>query len=285
MNTIEVQNLQAHVDFFSFHHVSFTIEQGTVCGLVGKNGAGKTLLIHSLLGQVKRQSGSVFINGVEMDESFELAKQGIGVVWADCPFPTNQSITSIISFFQAIYSTWDEQRCHALLKLFDINLEQKVKSLSSGEQMKLQIALTLSHHPTLLILDEPTAHLDPFARDLIMEVLAQYMDNEQNTMLISSHILSDLEKLADTILFIEDGEIIFHENKDELTLNFLVWQPQYESQIQDVALAVVSERRGHYLLHKQHLTPAFLENQNHALHSPSMEEVLLFMNYTNAEVL
>ena len=285
MNKIEVHNLQSHVDFFSFQDVTFSIEQGTVCGLVGKNGAGKTLLIHSIVGQLKNQRGTILLNGFDVNKDFEHAMNGVGVVWADCPYPARKTIDALITFFRAIYPQWDDTRCNSLLALFQLNREHKVNRLSSGQKMTLQIALTLSHHPTILILDEPTAHLDPFARDLVMDVLSQYMDTETNTMLISSHILSDLEKIADTVLLIEDGELVFHENKDDLTLSFLVWHPENALSLEQVASAVVSERRGQYLLQKERLTIAFITKYNESLRSPSMEEILLFMAYTKAEVL
>lgn len=282
MNAIEVKNTKLKVGPSSKCTLSFHVEEGTVCGLVGKNGAGKTLLLQALVRQHEHVSGDIQLLGRSITTDFEVIKKEIGVVWASFYGPTHLTASDYRNFYAPYYDHWDDEYFYTLLNQFELKPNEKIKNYSTGMLMKLQFALALAHHPKLLILDEPTAHLDPFARDELMEIIAQFMEKDNRTVLISSHILSDLEKIADSILFIENGDILYHENKDDITSEYVIWRGELLQTIPSTAIMATKPTAlsNEYLLAKKLLPPAFFESHGHLVHTPSIEEYLLFTHNT-----
>ncbi len=200
---------------FTLDGVSFHVPKGSIVGLVGENGAGKSTTIHAVLGLIQRDGGQISILGKEELDS--PGKELIGAVFDGSNYPEILSPRKINRILKHIYRSWDEQAWFRLLKQFSLPPDKKIKHFSKGMKMKLAISAALSHHPKLLILDEVTSGLDPVIRDDILDMLLDFVQDEEHSILISSHITSDLEKIADYIVFIHEGKIVFSKPKDELT--------------------------------------------------------------------
>ena len=223
MNAIlEVQGLtkQYPRSDFRLNDVSFSIPSGAIMGFVGENGAGKTTTIGCILNTLIKDSGKVNIFGKEMtDDAIDIRDQ-IGVVYDTNAFPEHLTAEKTASAMRHIYSTWDKGLFQEYLRRFKLPEKKKLKEFSRGMTMKFAVAVALSHRPKLLILDEATSGLDPIVRDDILDVFMDFVQDENNSILLSSHITSDLEKVADYITFIHDGRIIFSETKDALKYNY-----------------------------------------------------------------
>lgn len=200
---------------FVLDHVSFTVPGGSIVGLIGENGAGKSTTLNAALGLIQKEDGIVSILGSkELDGDI---KEQIGVVFDGSNYPEILSPRKLNRVMKNIYKSWDEQRWFRLLKQFSLPIDKQIKQFSKGMKMKLAISAAFSHHSKLLILDEATSGLDPIARDDILDMLLDFVQDEEHSILISSHITSDLEKIADYIVFIHEGKVVFSKPKDELT--------------------------------------------------------------------
>lgn len=209
-------------DDFALRDVNLSVPRGCVTGFVGANGAGKTTTIKAILGLVSIESGSIELFGEPFGmnadgERSRRAKERIGVVFDTCPYVGELSVKMAGRIMAASYSSWDAGRFADYLRRFSLDPKKKVKDLSRGMGMKLQLACALAHDPELLILDEATAGLDPLARDEIIDMLRDYMKDERRGILMSSHITTDLEKIADTVACIDNGRIVFDMEKDLIT--------------------------------------------------------------------
>jgi ABC-2 type transport system ATP-binding protein len=223
MNTIlEVQGLSKRYRNSDFHlnDVSFSLPSGVIMGFVGENGSGKTTTIGCILNTLIKDSGTVKVFGKEMTDASIDIRDDIGVVYDTNVFPESLTPAQISLFMRHTFSKWDDELFRNYLKHFKLPETKKVKTFSKGMQMKLALAAALSHRPKLLILDEATAGLDPIARDDVLRVLTDFIQDENNSVFLSSHIISDLEKVADYITFIHEGRIFFTEMKDDLIYNY-----------------------------------------------------------------
>ena len=213
---IEVSNLRKKVKQFQLNDVSFSLPTGTIMGFVGENGAGKTTTIKCILNLLKKDAGTIKLFGVNSTDDNLAIKEQIGVVLDDIHFPESLTPQQINKFLQKTYINWNPPYYFELLKQLKVPINKPIKEFSRGMKMKLSITIALAHHPNLLILDEPTSGLDPIVRDEILDLFLEFMQDENHSILFSSHITSDLEKIADYITFIHEGEILFSENKDDL---------------------------------------------------------------------
>ena len=200
---------------FALNDVSFSVPSGSIVGLIGENGAGKSTTISAALGLVQKEAGSVSVLGKE--ELDNEVKEQIGVVFDGNNFSEILSPKKIGRVMRDIYQSWDDRTFMALLKKFSLPAGKPIKQFSKGMKMKLAIAVALSHNSKLLILDEATSGLDPVVRDDILDMLLDFVQDESHSILVSSHITSDLEKIADYIVFIHEGRVVFSKPKDELT--------------------------------------------------------------------
>lgn len=214
---IEVKNLSKMFDGYMLDNVSFTLPRGCVMGFIGENGAGKSVTIKLILDLLKKDRGYVKVMGETLTTDSKKLKEHIGVVMDECCFPEMLNGNDVNRIMKGCYSTWDEEKYFGLLKQFDISVSKAIKDYSRGMTMKLSIAVSLSHDSHLLILDEATSGLDPVVRDEILDVFLEFMQDENHSIFISSHIISDLEKICDYITFIHKGKLLFTEEKDELT--------------------------------------------------------------------
>ena len=220
-NVIEIKNLKKKYNSkFELGEINLIIPSGYIIGLIGENGAGKTTLIKSILNIIKPDSGEIKIFDKDSKKYDYLIKENIGVVLDDIFFPEILTANDINTIMKDIYKSWDKELFYKYLNDFKLPSDKKVKTLSKGMRKKLEIATALSHHPKLLILDEPTSGLDPVVRDDILDIFLDFIKDEEHTILLSTHITSDLERIADEIIFIDSGQIILNENKDELLDNY-----------------------------------------------------------------
>ncbi len=207
---------------FTLDHVSFSIPYGSIMGFVGENGAGKTTTIGCVLNTVSKDSGTIKIFGKELADTDTELKEKIGVVYDGDNFPAYWTAEQLSDVMQGLYTNWDNELFKKYLNDFRLLPGQKIKSYSRGMTMKLAVAAALSHHPQLLILDEATSGLDPIMRDDMLDVFLEFVQDENHSILLSSHITSDLEKIADYITFIHNGKLIMAASKNDLVYNFAV---------------------------------------------------------------
>ena len=205
---------------FAIKDISFLVPEGSIVGFIGENGAGKSTTMNCILNVIRRDSGTIEIFGREMtDEDIDI-RENIGVVYDSNNFPEYLTARQLADILGRIYSKWDDFCFEQFLRRFGLPETQRIKTYSRGMSMKLAIAVALSHDSKLLILDEATSGLDPIMRDEILDVLLEFVKQENHSILLSSHITSDLEKIADYIVFIHNGEIILNKTKDELIYEY-----------------------------------------------------------------
>lgn len=217
---LQVDNLTKQYSDFKLDNVSFSIPKGTIMGLIGENGAGKSTTINAILDLIKKDGGTVTFWGQELTENTKQLKEDIGVVFDGINFYETLTPAKVGKISQVAYSQWDASLYQGYLKRFALPDDKEVKTFSKGMKMKLCIAVALSHHPKLLILDEATSGLDPVMRDDILDVFLDFVQDENHSILMSSHITTDLEKVADYITFIHQGKVLFCKSKDELRYHY-----------------------------------------------------------------
>jgi len=217
MNTIlEVNGLQTKLGAFRLQDISFTLQEGCITGFIGVNGSGKTTTIKTILGLMLKESGSIQLFGKDMDQNERELKNRIGIVFDEGYFYEDLTMLEMKSIVAPAYSQWDNALFKANMERFGLQPNQKISTLSKGMRMKYAIALALSHHADLLIMDEPTSGLDPLIRSEIMDILLAFMQQDGKSVFFSTHITSDLDKIADVLILIDKGNVIFNEDKDLL---------------------------------------------------------------------
>lgn len=213
-NALTISGLTKTYQDFILDHVSFAVPSGSIVGLIGENGAGKSTTINAALGLIQRDGGQVSILGKEEIDGD--IKEQIGVVFDGSNYPEILSPRKLNRVMKNMYRLWEEQTYFQLLKRFSLPFDKQIKQFSKGMKMKLAISVAFSHQSNLLILDEATSGLDPIVRDDILDMLLEFVEKEERSVLVSSHITSDLEKIADYIVFLHKGKVVFSKPKDEL---------------------------------------------------------------------
>ncbi len=226
---IEIQNLTKDFESFKLNNINLNLPKGYIIGLIGENGAGKTTLIKSILNSHPLDGGTISVFGKDHDVNELDIKQEIGIVFDDLLFPETLTPLQIERILKGIYTKWDHAYYMNLLTQFQIPVKQQIKKFSKGMKMKLSIATALAHHPKLLILDEPTSGLDPVVRHEILELFLDFIQDEERTVLFSTHITSDLEKVADYIVFLNKGTVLFNESKDVLLNDYTLMQCDHQT--------------------------------------------------------
>jgi ABC-2 type transport system ATP-binding protein len=213
MNAIELKGLKKSFPDFTLGPVDLAVPEGTILGLIGENGAGKSTTIKLMLGLLRTDGGSITILG---QDAKKLDKNEIGVVLDEPGFPSLLNAKEIRSFLKDIYRNWDDAAWQDYMRRFELPQEKKFTEFSKGMKMKFAISAAMSHHARLLILDEPTSGLDPVVRDEVVGILSEFTREPDHSVLLSSHIVSDLEKLCDYIAFLHKGQLLLNEEKDAL---------------------------------------------------------------------
>ena len=270
---IEIKDLVKQFDNFKLGPINLTIPKGTIVGYIGQNGAGKSTTIKLLLGLLNKDSGEIKILD-EINPNSVALKDKLGIVFDDLLVPEEMTLVDVEKFCSRVYSKWNKNSFYKFKEKFNLPEKKIIKNYSRGMKMKLSMAVALSHNAELLILDEATSGLDPIVREEILDLLLDFMQDENHTILISSHILSDLEKVADYIAFINDGKILFMETKDELKENYGICTLSNEEVTSIDEEAIVGRRVhsfGQELLVKKNLIPNGIIFQK-----PSIEDVMIY---------
>ena len=245
-NSIEISGLCKSYGDFALDHIDLTLPGGSIMGLIGENGAGKTTTIKCILNLIRRDAGTIALMGYDNIAQEQQAKAEVGVVLDECFFHDTLRPRDLHAILSRVYKTWDRDLYGSYLKKFQLPEGKFIKEFSRGMKMKLSLAAALAHHPKLLILDEATAGLDPVVRDEILDEFLNFIQDEEHSILISSHITSDLEKVADYITYLHQGRVVLSEAKDVIQDNYgrLACTAQQLSTIQPEDLVRV--RKGSY---------------------------------------
>lgn len=276
MNALEITNLTKEYKDFKLDNVSLKLPSGCIMGLIGENGAGKSTMIKLIMDAIKRDSGEIIILGKEnRSDDFKLTKEDIGIVLDDIGFPEIITAKQLNTIMKMTYQNWEEEAYFRYIERFSLPEKKPIKDYSRGMKMKLAIATAMSHRARLLILDEATSGLDPIVRDEILDIFLEFTRKEEHSILISSHIVSDLEKLCDYIAFLHKGKLIFCEEKDRLLETYVMLHCK-KTELNELQLSAVKGKRensyGVDALVERKKVPRGMNVEN-----ASIEDIILFM--------
>ena len=277
MNAIELSHVNKEFKGFAIRDLNLAVPSGTICGLVGENGAGKSTTIRLLMGALRPDSGTIEVLGADsFSPEFLRVKEDVGVVLDEAYYPEVLNATQVGKIMADTFHRWDAKLYADYIKRFSLPEKKLFKEFSRGMKMKLAIAVALSHKPRLLVLDEATSGLDPIVRDEVLEIFNEFTREEDHSILISSHILSDLEKLCDYIAFLHQGRLLFCDEKDRLLEEYAMFTGTAEQVAELQSEAVVGRESSAYggvrALVKRHQVPSTL-----VLERPSVEDIVLFL--------
>ncbi|WP_062200475.1 ABC transporter ATP-binding protein [Massilibacterium senegalense] len=261
---------------FELKDITFSIPYGSIVGFIGENGAGKTSTMSAILGILKKNSGSIKIFNQEMNDSNKKLKEQIGVVFDQMNFSSNLNVIQLSNMLSCIYQQWDKEKYFHYIEVFSLPKEKNIGKFSRGMSMKLSIAVALSHNTKLLILDEATAGLDPKARNEMLDVFLDFVKDGDRSILLSSHITSDIEKIADYLIFIKNGKIILQTSKKELLGNYAIVEckPTELKQIDSRVMVLYKNNADmlEVLVSDKHTLPASFQIKENPL-----DEITLFL--------
>ncbi|MDP3448353.1 MAG: ABC transporter ATP-binding protein [Eubacteriales bacterium] len=276
MNAIELNSVTKRYDGFQLDKVSFTLPRGAILGLVGENGAGKSTTIKLIMNAIRRDGGAIRVLGEDnTSEAFRAVKEDIGIVLDEAYFPEVLNAVQVGAVMKQTYRRWDNNVYQNHLKLLDIPQKKVFREFSRGMKMKLALAVALSHQPKLLILDEATSGLDPMVRDEILTLFNNFTRNEEHSILLSSHIVSDLEKVCDYIAFLHEGKLVLCEEKDRLLEEYAIVKTSQSVLDQLSADTIISTKSGPYgveALVKRERAPHGMQTE-----FTTLETIILFL--------
>lgn len=275
MNALEIRNLTKTYPGFRLQNLNLTLPSGCILGLVGENGAGKSTTIKLILDMIRKDSGTITLFGQDNQKNTVLTKQDIGVVLDEVGIPQFMTAGQIANIMRHTFKNWDDALFKDYLKKLALPADKAFKDFSRGMKMKMGIAVALAHHPKLLILDEATSGLDPVVRDEVVEMFGEFTRDENHAVLISSHIVSDLEKICDYIAFLHKGQLLLCEEKDVLLEEYGLVQCSKE-QLEELDADAIKGKKvspyGVQALVKRDAVPA-----GFPVSPVSMEELFIFM--------
>ncbi len=275
MNALEIRNLTKTYPGFRLQNLNLTLPSGCILGLVGENGAGKSTTIKLILDMIRKDSGTITLFGQDNQKNTVLTKQDIGVVLDEVGIPQFMTAGQIANIMRHTFKNWDDALFKDYLKKLSLPADKAFKDFSRGMKMKMGIAVALAHHPKLLILDEATSGLDPVVRDEVVEMFGEFTRDENHAVLISSHIVSDLEKICDYIAFLHKGQLLLCEEKDVLLEEYGLIQCSKE-QLEELDADAIKGKKvspyGVQALVKRDAVPA-----GFPVSPVSMEELFIFM--------
>lgn len=273
-NVIEISGLSKKYQKFTLDNVTLNVPTGSVMGFIGANGAGKSTTIKAILGLYKRDGGEVRVFGEDSEKMSNETREKIGVVFDTMPFPKNLTVTMLDKVFSGIYKQWDSEKFFGYINRFELPLKKKISGFSRGMEMRLSIAAALSHNPSLLVLDEPTGGLDPVMRSEILDIFLEFMQDETHSILISTHITSDLEHIADYICFINKGRIVFTEERNEMLEKYRIMKCTEEDLQQVDKKDIIGMRNGRFC--SEVLTMNADKYPGMVADKPTIEEIMVY---------
>lgn len=277
-NVLEIKNLSKKYKNFTLNNINLTLDKGFIMGIIGENGAGKTTLIKLIMNLVNKSEGSIKVFGMDYIKNEKEIKDRIGFVYDQFYGYDYLSLQDNTNLLAPMYSKWNNEKYKYYINKFSLNEKQKLRELSKGMRMKYSLCLALSHGAELILMDEPTAGLDPIVRNELLDELQDLIYEENISVIISTHITSDLEKIADFITFIKEGEVIFSISKDEILEEFKIVKGKNEDLNEEVEKLFLGLRKNAYgfegLTNKVHEIEEALKDKI-VLESTSLEKIML----------
>lgn len=273
MNTkpvIEVLKLNKRYEDFHLQINDLKIQEGSIVGLIGENGSGKSTFLNLLLNQIKSDTCSIKILGLDNDKDENKIKLNLGVILEQNYFPDSFSVRQLGKMLQKIYPTWDKELYQKLIDKFDLPRNKQIGDFSRGMVVKLNFIATLSHHPKILIADEATSGLDPIVRKEILSMLKEFVDDNKMTVLLSSHILSDLEQVADYFIFIENGSILLKGERNKLLNHYVITTETENFPVESIKYKLFQDNTTRFLVE---VSQEGVNDKNYA----TLEEIMLFL--------
>ena len=275
MDMLKVTKLNKRYEKFHLKDVSFTLDKGYIMGFIGSNGAGKTTTLKCILDMVQKDSGQVSVLGEDFVGNEIALKQQIGFMFGGVDYYSKKKLKIITDVVKRFYTNWDENVYQDFMSKFALEEDKKVEELSHGMRVKYSLVLALSHHATLFLLDEPTSGLDPVARDELLEVFQELIEDGNRSILFSTHITSDLEKCADYITYIEDGKIIASQTKDDLIDSYKIVKGTLE-QLEWLKSSLISYKTNAFGFSGLIKTEDLKEDTGVSAESPNLEEIMIY---------
>ncbi|HEX9026246.1 MAG TPA: ABC transporter ATP-binding protein [Clostridium sp.] len=277
MNALEIKNLNKIFNGFSLKNINLELPKGYILGYIGQNGSGKTTTIKLIMNQFKKDSGEIKIFGKGYEDDEVQYKDMIGFIGDECYFPTCFTLKDVINTLKDFYNSFDEVKFREYAKKWELPYKKKIKEFSKGMKVKLSFASVLSRDTKLLLLDEPTSGLDPVVRNEVLEILQEYISDSERSVIFSTHIMSDLEKITDYLYFINEGEKVFYDTTENILENHLVVKGGIEDLKTEVKEKLIGYKSSHigfegliYSEDKEYLA------ENLLFEKPSMDDIVVF---------
>ncbi|MVX62427.1 ABC transporter ATP-binding protein [Clostridium chromiireducens] len=277
MDALEIKNLNKTFDGFNIKNINLSLSKGYILGYIGQNGAGKTTTIKLIMNQIKKDSGEIRIFGKEYNDDEAGYKNMIGFIGDECYFPTCFTLKDVIATMKDFYISFNEDKFREYVERWQLPYKKKIKEFSKGMKVKLSFASVLSRDTKLLLLDEPTSGLDPVIRSEILEILQEYIADGERSVLFSTHITSDLEKITDYLFFINKGEKVFYDTTENILESHLLVKGGIEDLTEELREKLIGHKSSSYGFEglisskdKQYI------NENLLLEKPSMDEIIVF---------
>ncbi|OFI07074.1 ABC transporter ATP-binding protein YtrB [Clostridium acetireducens DSM 10703] len=279
-NILEIKNLRKEYKNFVLKDINFNLPKGYIMGFIGPNGAGKSTTIKLIMNLIKKNSGEIKVFGLDNIKHEKEIKNRIGFVYDENYYYEDLKINEIRKIIKPFYSNWSDDTFNKYIKDFNLDVNAKVKTLSKGMKTKFSLAVALSHNAELIIMDEPTAGLDPIFRREILDILYDLIQNEEKSVFFSTHITTDLEKIADYITFINDGEIVFSKEKDDIMENYALIKGSNDilnEENKKDFIAVRKNRFGFEALTDKKEFIAKKYKDDVIIERPTLEDIMLFI--------
>ncbi|MEL7647277.1 MAG: ABC transporter ATP-binding protein [Sedimentibacter sp.] len=279
-NILEIKNLSKSYKNFKLENVNFSLEKGYIMGFIGPNGAGKTTTIKLIMNLIKRNSGEIKVFGLDNSLNEKEIKNRIGFVYDECNYFDNLSLKDNAKMIADFYDKWSWSAFDKYLERFGLDKNHKIKELSKGMKTKFAIAAALSHDAELLIMDEPTSGLDPIFRQEIITILQEYIEDGNKSIIFSTHIISDIEKMADYITFINKGQIVFSEEKTRIEDEYRIVKGGLEILNSDIQNSLIQVKKNKFGFSGLTLSADVLRKkygEKIVIDIPSIEDIMLYM--------
>lgn len=279
-NILEVKGLRKNFKSFALKDISFSLPKGYIMGFIGPNGAGKSTTIKLIMNLLKKDGGQIKVFGKDNIQYEKEIKNHIGFVYDENHFYEELTLSEMKNIIAPFYKTWDDKIFNNYIKMFQLPLNKKVKELSKGMKMKFSLAIALSHNAKLLIMDEPTSGLDPIFRSELLEILQDIIQDGEKSVFFSTHITSDLEKIADYITFIHEGQIVLSTTKDDILDNYCIVKGGLDLLNKDTKKAFVGIRENNYgfegLIDSREKAQSLFKD-NVVIEKPSLEDIMVYI--------